>query len=403
MMDFRFIEEQCKKNSKIAATLVDEFLMYYAAEDKKFSNYMEKLFAAYQHVFKDLPADAEMRYKAQYIIHRIFCKNGLINKFINHSALKHITKEERSFLEHQIKYPWRFSYSIVTDRPAENFFYLFDVFSGDSYLLYSPGMSKTLEERWVNLWFNLITFNGACWQTYGPIGEYLGFEPDDIFFFFSELNPAVEIIDEESLMADLEENPVPYMMLLLGGRFPMVYHKKDQMVLHQSTFPLKSISIERLSQDFKIEQQNDVYKLSLKRWGEHPHFASAYYIEKKKELLCTATTERGFDKLTSKFNEYGNSFDPDPEVRVQVSMVAITEKILRRKITLNPYENLFLEEVPESQQKETDKMNHFIRMAMPELNAGKIPDIQKLANKAGIPVDVAQQLVDIFLQKIKSF
>ena len=166
---------------------------------------------------------------------------------------------------------------------------------------------------------------------------------------------------------------------------------------------LKSIHIERLKRDFKIEHQQDVYKLSLKRWGTHPHFAIAYYIEKKQELFCTANTERGFEKLISKFNEYANNFNSDPEVRVQLSMLGLTEKILKRKITLNPYENLFIEEVPESRQKETDKMNHFIRMAMPELNAGKTPDIKKLTNKAGIPVDVAQQLVEIFLQKIKSF
>jgi hypothetical protein len=391
-----------QKNSKISAALVDEFLMYYATEDKKFSNYMEKLFAVYRHISKVLPAEAEGLFKAQYIIHSIFKKNGLINKLIHHSALKHITKQEHSFLEHQIKHPWRFSYSKIADRPAENFFLMFDVFTRDSYLLYSPSMNDSLKKRRSNLWFNLITYNGACWQTYGPIGEYLGFEPDDIFFFFSELNPAVEIIDDESLMADVEENPVPYMMLMAGGNYPMVYNKNDQIVQLLSTFPLKSINIESLSEAFKIEHKHNVYKLSLKRWGEHPHFASAYYSEKKQELLCTATTERGFDKIINTFNEYGYGFDPDPDVQVQVSMLAVTEKILKRKIRLNPYENLFIEEMPESQQKETDKMNHFMRMAMPEINAGRKPDIQKLAQEAGIAVDLAQQLVNIITQRMES-
>jgi hypothetical protein len=104
----------------------------------------------------------------------------------------------------------------------------------------------------------------------------------------------------------------------------------------------------------------------------------------------------------NKLNEYGYGFDPDPDVQVQVSMLAVTEKILKRKIRLNPYENLFIEEMPESQQKETDKMNHFMRMAMPEINAGRKPDIQKLAQEAGIAVDLAQQLVNIITQRMES-
>jgi len=93
-----------------------------------------------------------------------------------------------------------------------------DVFSDQEFLLYSPGVTKTLEDQSIILWFNLISFNGACWQSFGPIGTYKSFEPDDIFFFATELNP--EIADEQELLANLEENPIPYMMLLSGGNYP---------------------------------------------------------------------------------------------------------------------------------------------------------------------------------------
>jgi hypothetical protein len=52
-------------------------------------------------------------------------------------------------------------------------------------------------------------FNGACWQTFGPVVPFRSFQPDDIFFFATELNLFIET--EEDLMADVEENPFPYL------------------------------------------------------------------------------------------------------------------------------------------------------------------------------------------------
>lgn len=42
-----------------------------------------------------------------------------------------------------------------------------DVFTSEEYLLYSPGMSPTRSEMSTILWFNLLSFNGQCWQSHG--------------------------------------------------------------------------------------------------------------------------------------------------------------------------------------------------------------------------------------------
>lgn len=63
-----------------------------------------------------------------------------------------------------------------------------DVFTNEKYLLYSPAVKLTLQERNPLLWFNLISFNGECWQTYGFIAAYNSFTTDDIFFYATEVN-----------------------------------------------------------------------------------------------------------------------------------------------------------------------------------------------------------------------
>ena len=78
------------------------------------------------------------------------------------------------------------------------------------------------------LWFNLIGFNGFCWQSFGTVVYYNGFEKEDIWFFATELNPDIE--DPGEVMADLEVNPLPYMMLVSASSLPRTFHKEDQLL-----------------------------------------------------------------------------------------------------------------------------------------------------------------------------
>lgn len=398
--NFTAIEKQCRTFSKISSGIIDEFLIYYAADDKKVKARMDKSFAEYRHISKQLPESFTRSAMAQYLAHCIFKENGLIGKFLKHSALKHITGEEKDLLEHHANHPWKFSFSTIVDMPHKDFYWMHDVFRDERFLLYSPGTTDTLRDSHIRLWFNLINFNGACWQSLGPIAGYQGYEPDDIFFFFAEKNPEVFEISEENLIADVEENPVPYMMLLSGSRMPLVYNKNDEIVFNNALFPVRSFSSDEIRKHFMLEYNAGIYKLSLKRWDKNPHFSVAYYNENKEEMLCTAMTDRGFEKLIDKFNQLGYPFDYDPEVRVHPTMLNIAEEILNREIVLNEYEGLFSAEPSEAETEESDKINHFLSLVIPELNAGENPDIQKMAQKAGIDLSVAQGLVSHVIDRL---
>lgn len=391
MKDFETIKFICEENSKISTKVIDEFLLYYAAERNNLEHEMGQRFAAYKHITHKLQKEWINRLKSQYITHKVFKKDGLIKSYLSHTALKKLDIKERNYLEFQAEQPWRFSFSVIKNRPAESFFIMEDVFSDQEFLLYSPGVKKTLEDQSVILWFNLISNNGACWQSFGPIGAYKSFEPDDIFFFATELKH--DIVNEQELLANLEHNPIPYMMLLSGANYPMTYNKRDQLVHVMAEYDLDTINTKSLTKSFKTEYNKGVYRLSLKNWSEPPHFSQAYYDENKKIIRLFSMTDRGFMALVGGLNEYGYNFSSEPFIRVNLSMIITASDILKRKIRINEYEDLFSKETSQPVQENLDKINTFLGLVMPDINAGRKPDIDVLAVKAGIDIKTARALI----------
>ncbi len=399
MDDYNKILNVCQENQKLSRVVVDEFLLYYAAERDKLDKEMDKRQARYRHITSRIQKEWERMIKAQYIAHRIFKAGGLISKYLNHSAIKQLPPEEINFLKQAAVYPWRFSFSIIKNNPAEDFYEMVDVFRDEGFLLYSPGISSTLKEKKPVLWFNLIGFNGACWMSYGPISGYNSFEPDDIFFFATELRPKTIFEDDEDVVADVENNPVPYMMLFAGSNHPLSFTCNEQIVEVMAQYDEGAFDTRELKKVFRQEYNNDVFRLSLKGWDSHPHFATAFYDENEKLLTLYAMTEKGFVALVKAFNAYGYKLYDDPEVRINPSMRMMAGEILKKDIQLHPYEHLFEKASSKEEDEQIKRINEFINLALPDINAGKQPDIPFLAQKAGIDVKTAQDIMKSVMDK----
>src|SRR3546814_16717135 len=110
-----------------------------------------------------------------------------------------------------------------------------DVFTSQKFLLYSTGVTQILSEHPVALWFNLIAFNGMCWQSYGPIGHYQSFRPDDIRYYASEMNPREWFEKDAEILENVERNPLPYLMLMNGATLHFLVHKNDLLEPHRSS------------------------------------------------------------------------------------------------------------------------------------------------------------------------
>ncbi|MEX0883862.1 MAG: hypothetical protein WDZ72_10355 [Cyclobacteriaceae bacterium] len=399
MEDYKQIKALCQKNATATFKILDEFLLYYAAEKDKLGKEIDRRLGTYRHITQQIDKSWFNMLKTQYIIHRVLKEGGLVHKYLKHVALQNLPPAHRSWLEQQAASPWRFSFAVVTDHPAEDFYEMEDVYTGEPYLVYSPGMSNTLKDGHRELWFNLIGFNGVCWQTYGPLAGYQSFGPDDIFFFATELNPSIE--DDDDLIADVEKNPVPYMMLFLGSNQPLTVHEAHPLVIVLSDLEGVSLDTKLLEKDFNHDFVNGVHKLSLKGWELQPHFSVAYYDEKDNILQVTALTEMGYLKLVEVLNDYGMDLDDVPDIHVKPSMLNTTEEILKRKIELMPYELLFEPKQDPESDAELEKINQLMALALPDINAGKKPDIDGLAKKVGVDIDTAKEILEQVMGKLK--
>lgn len=400
MVNYKILKEKCTQNSDMFSYVVEEFLFRNVVNHKKFAGDTNIRFAPFRHVIQEFQDGWFNMFMMQYIVHAILKKGGLIKSYLKHSAMERLKQNERNYLEHMAAHPWRFSFSIITRQPHDHFFEMEDVFTGESFLLYSPGVADILKERPISLWFNLIGFNGECWQSFGPIGAYQAFTPDDIFFFGAEVNPRKLIESDLELVADVEDNPVPYMMLISGSTYPLTVHKNDLLIQAFAEYDLDALNTKGLDKYFTIEYVTGIYRLSLKRWSGHPHFAAAYYDETGKRLILYAMTDRGFRMLADRLKSLGYNLHPDPDIRVTIAMVITINKILKTEIQLNEYDSLFKKEESPADKETIGRLNSFLAMAMPEINAGRKPDVKSMARKAGIDEETASSILKHFTDKL---
>ncbi|MFM8433226.1 MAG: hypothetical protein ACKOA1_10560, partial [Bacteroidota bacterium] len=364
--------------------------IYYAAEKERMEGLLNSKLRSYKKVAKEMDPGTLALFNGQFICHRIFRESGHIQKYLNRPEIKSLDAAQTDFLKFQANHPMKYSFATILRNPADDFFEMEDELTGEKFLLYSPGLGDTYKNFQPLMWFILISFNGQCWQTYGPIIPFNSFSVDDIFFFATELNPMISSHDD--LLKEVSDNTFPFFMLSNYSSIPSTKSKGYPIVHCASTDRLDSFSTENLNKDFVIEWNKDIYKIAPKRFSGFPHFATAYYNEKKKELLRIALTEKGFEKLSQMLTKAGIESDPVSDIAVSPGMLLATEKILGKKIALHPYENNF--KIPEQDldPDELNRMNEYLRLLLPYINSNTKTDIEKLADQVGISRETALEL-----------
>jgi hypothetical protein len=398
MPDFNHMLDRCRYVNKFAATLIDEFLVYYAARHDKVDREFETRFSRFKEVEKEMASNWKSLIKAQYIAQRLFKEQGLIHKYLQRGAITGRSAEEQQFLRETAAYPWRFSFSEIRANPAPDFFEMEDVFTGDIFLLHSPAVTRTIADRPALLWLNLIGYNGSCWQTYGPVAAYQSFSPDDIFFYATELNPAIE--SDDDLMADVDDNPVRYMVLAWGSSYPLILQQQHEVVQVTGEGTVSDLDVQALRKNFRIEYAEKVFKLSHAVWSEPPHFAEAYYDEASDVVFLSALTDRGYKELSVMLNAQGMKIPTEPDVRLHVPMMNVITKLLKRTTSLNPYSRLFEKRTSPEARDELSKLNRFMDLSLPYINAGQQPDLAVLAKEAGVDPELAAELFQKAMNRI---
>ncbi len=388
----------CQNMTRISGTATDKFLLHYAAARDKVDKEFETKFSRFRDIGRSMPSERKGLILAQYIGHKIFQENGLIHKYLNHSAIKECSEEERNYFKSMAGHPWRFSFSEISANPAPDFYEMEDVFTGEICLLYSPSTTKTLSENTILLWFNLIGFNGSCWQSYGPVIGYKSFSPDDIFFYATEFESTIE--SGVDLAKDIEDNPIRYMILAAGSQYPLVQSRGHEIVQVFGEDFSDEFEVQALKKEFKVEYSKSIFKLSHKIWSEAPHFAEAYYEETTGIVRLFALTDLGYEKVTGILHEYGIRISTEPEIRIHLPMLNMIELALKRGIVLNQWAKLFEKKWTAENDKEIKKINRFIALALPLINSGAKPDVEALSKEAGIDPELAIEVLRVAMEKI---
>ena len=390
--DYEKMAEYCLRHKKISDKVLDQFLMPFIARKEGMDRKMNAYTLKYQHVIRKMPKEFFPMAMGEYIMGKTLTPDGLIHKYLNNIQLRSLEKTEREFLEFQADNPWRYCFARIADRKAKDFFILRDAFFEDEFLLFSPGVEAFWTQgRRQDLYFLLTGFNGLCFRTYGNILPFRSFDPDDIYFYGTEVFPEVD--SDASLMASVYKDPIPYMMLASGMEFPGTVsglHKLRHLV---AVDEIADVDTGKLKETFSVQWNANIYRISHEDWSGPPHFASAYFNESNGEFSRYAMTEEGFRELTRMLISSGLHIDVKEDYSVGMSMLVTMQEILKKKIILKEYESLFPEkEMNPLSQKELNGINGFMKLLLPYINAGTQPDLEILAKQSGIESETAHSL-----------
>ena len=397
-MDYPSLIKKCKRLSDFSEPILNH-IMYYAADRDKLSQRFDLLAKRHKKVFGRLASANQALFKTQYIIHELFKNNGLIHKYLNHSQIKALPKEEYEYLQGQAGNPWIFTYWFVRSNPFPDFFEAVDIFTGEEFLLYSPGASRTLLEMNVVTFGGLISSNGDCYQTYGPLMGFVSFQADDIFFYAGELDPSVETIEDMTEL--IEKDLFSFLLLSVYSAIPLVQHQGHEILYVLGAIDAVAFELDAWKDTFRVEYAEDVFKMSLKALEGFPHYACVYFDEAGEEMTLSAMTDFGYDQLVKELKKLGIDAPADPHIRLHMSMKTAIEEITGRDPELLPFEDYFSHgsAEPESSQ-ELNAINDFLAELMPAINSKASFDVEELINRTGADPDAAKSIYLDLMKKL---
>jgi len=393
-MDFKALEDFCNKN-RLAGDRVLDWIMYYGADKNKLAKQYDLKEKELKHVFSKLDPVTLGKIKTQYITFEIFKEDGLIHKYLNHAAVKNLAKTDYDILKEASRFPYKYVFVDVLESPAPDFYKVQNVFTDEVMLVYSPGMTHDVKRA--GMFFLLVYNNGQCYQTFGPMGGFMGFDADDVHCYATEWEPDLQ--SDLELSAYIQKNPLKFSALLAYSNLPFTAHK-EHVVVETITFAdAGKLNQQKLKKYFTNENIGGLSRYTHKKYGEFPHFATLYHDLPEEELVLVAMTEKGHEELVKSVLEMGVELPVKISLRIHSSMRLAMEEVFRREIAFHPYEGIFDVADP-SEKDKLAPINEFLSLMIEQVNVNKKPDLKKLSEKCGIDLQTANDLYKMVLEKV---
>lgn len=265
--------------------------------------------------------------------------------------------------------------------------------------MYSPGASRTLQEMNVVTFGGLISSNGDCYQTYGPLMGFTSFQADDIFFYAGELDPSVETIKD--MVELIEKDLFSFLLLSVYSAIPLVQHQGHEILFVISTMDAVDFEMDAWKAAFRVEYAEDLFKMSLIALEGFPHYACVYFDEGQEEMTLSAMTDFGYDQLVKELKKLGIDAPDEPLIRLHVSMKTAIEEITGRDPELIPFESYFSQQPAEQDKSpELEALNAFLAELMPAINSKTKFDLDELISRTGADPVEARQIYEDLMKKL---
>lgn len=398
MLDVRKTLYTCRRESDRVSRLVEDLLVPMAAQEYGLERELaQRLEEDYIHIVEKLMPEMLSIIVEQYIAHKIFGVGGLLKHYLNQSIIKNRSPKDINYLEAQLFRPWRLSFMKILTDLKYDFYEMQDVLTGETFTLYSPAVTAYENEHQASLYFTLLAFNEKCYQTYGMVISFVGLQALDLVFYGSQVQGAsVAASDVEKM---IQADPVPFMMLIAVASFPLSFHKDDLLMNNSTQLEIDSLDPEAWRKSFVIEEKENVYRFSLKRWRMHPHFAHCYFEPEARKFTAYSSTERGWIKLVDVIRNLGIEIPYQPDAKASMVGMVAAENILGKNAFSFPYAELF--DPSPNESKEISEFNHFLSLLLPHFQTGASYDLERLAEEAGISYENAIYLENMIKSKFE--
>lgn len=394
-MIYKKMKAKCLKTTELSNDFLDNFLIPYTIDRERLDLDFFREISQYKKVISQMPKSWPGFLMGQYASLQLFKENGLAEKYSNHAVMKERSSEELEFLQYQIQHPWKLSFYHVEKTTDQLFFELTDAFTKETYIVYSPGIQEICKSlKTVSMMFLLIAFNGECWQTYGPLSYYTGIQPFDVLYLARLIEPAVQ--NEKDVPEVIKKNPIPFMMLFIGGNIPLTMHKEHMMSHYKSELKKYDPHPEKLPGTALIEKKQNIYKITLPDSKDFPHFAVCYYHEKKRHLVITAMTDWGYNEMIELLKKSSHEPPLEPLIHATAGMVFVLNKYFSFKVDISsPYDKTFAGPPPTDKEKKLlDSLNAAAKDIMGDINSNAQIDVAGVAEKHNVDVETVKQLIE---------
>jgi hypothetical protein len=382
MQNYQELTQYCLTTLNNCIEAIDQYVIPYFTDEPQFFEKSAKAIKKYIKQLDKVSDNSDKTVITSYMLYLIFRDAGYFQSYVSSYAFSQIPKSHSDFLRSITSTPWRASLATIIGNPEPDFLEMEDVLTGDKYLLFSPSIQNSKDIDNVRLCFNLIFFNGQCWQTYGSIGCFYAFSMDDIYFFARQLDP--NVVDENDLLKLIHANSLPFFMLSFATNKSIRKHNTIEMVHCFATDIVKPVDLNILKQHFRIQYNKKVIQMFSIKWIRYPHSAYAYYDTKKCELVRLANTFEGFEAFTDELMDAGFYINPGFDECVSSVMFIWAQFIFDKNIQLGPdYKSLFSNMNLEDNYENSIPINIIFYELLEYHNAGESPDIKSIAMKYG--------------------